>query len=689
MRGTAGSRSYPIKLHFAIYGALIVCPLLIVGMLLSNLYVSKERRTLEAGARAIVREATAAIDRELDRYRTTLWVLSASDNLARGNLKQFYLQAKAFSDKVPDSSVALRRPDGQAIFATNVPWGTAPTPFLGEALRSADRRAIESLTPVVSDLLMDSTSGDPQIAVEQPVLADGEVTYLLTIAISPTGIRNIVQSQLEGSGWLLRVVDNNKLNIARSWDGQRFAGSDGDRFAGTRQSVAFIENAIGNAGSFTSTTSEGIPVFNAYLRSDLSGWRVGAGIPISDLEAPLYRSIFVLTVIAGLGLGSSLLLAVFYGRFPAKPLHALHTVAFSTGQGGVAAMRTGITELDGAVASLARFIMPLRHRERVQGMNGNEINRRVRNTLPGVGSMSTGISVRIDGSCAYVSAGENTGATPSDTDRQSSESDTAPPATAEHADERNRAITAPPTFICYATKSQPSKIVPARADRDWMNATYERFALRCLPLSIANASGWELLCPVTFRASWHGGILQNDMTFATDGDVREMQSFANSHFGHGILTLDTGYLFRTSPGWALWVRGSPNAAKDDIVPVEGLVETDWLPFPFTMNWRFARPGTVCFEKGEPFCFITPVPHAILDSIEPVIRDLSDDPELAAACKAWGNSRLEFNARLLRKEPEAIREGWQRSYVRGENPYGPAPTFHVSKRRLKQPRFDSD
>jgi len=168
-----------------------------------------------------------------------------------------------------------------------------------------------------------------------------------------------------------------------------------------------------------------------------------------------------------------------------------------------------------------------------------------------------------------------------------------------------------------------------------------------------------------------------------------MQSFASSHFGHGILTLDTGYLFRTSPGWALWVRGSPNAVKDGIVPVEGLVETDWLPFPFTMNWRFARPGTVCFEKGEPFCFITPVPHAILDSIEPVVRELSDDPELAAACKAWGNSRLEFNARLLRKEPEAIREGWQRSYVRGENPYGQAPTFHVSKRRLKQPRFDGD
>ena len=36
-------------------------------------------------------------------------------------------------------------------------------------------------------------------------------------------------------------------------------------------------------------------------------------------------------------------------------------------------------------------------------------------------------------------------------------------------------------------------------------------------------------------------------------------------------------------------------------PLVGLIETDWLPFPFTMNWVFTRPGRVRLEKGEPFC----------------------------------------------------------------------------------------
>jgi hypothetical protein len=244
-----------------------------------------------------------------------------------------------------------------------------------------------------------------------------------------------------------------------------------------------------------------------------------------------------------------------------------------------------------------------------------------------------------------------------------------------------------PELICYAVKPDPPKIVPARAERDWMDATDDRFAYRCIPLSIANASGWELLCPVTFEVWWHGGNSKDRITFIAAGDGRAIGGFASSHFGHGVLTFHTGYVFRTSPGWALWARGTPNTTKARIVPLEGVVETDWLPFGFTMNWRFTRMGKVRFEQGEPFCFITPVPHAALDSIQPVVRNLSDDPKLAAAHRGWTESRTDFNARLDRLEPDAVAEGWQRTYVRGENPHGTLPEFHVTKRRLKAPRPD--
>ncbi len=257
--------------------------------------------------------------------------------------------------------------------------------------------------------------------------------------------------------------------------------------------------------------------------------------------------------------------------------------------------------------------------------------------------------------------------------------------TSQGATLQQAALLAPPDLVCYRTEENPPKLVAARPDRQWMDLTDQRYAYRCIPLSIANASGWEILLPGSFSATWTGGNLTADIQIRPIGDPAQISTRVVSHFGHGVLTFHTGYLFRTSPGWALWCRGAPNTIKHGIVPLDGLVETDWLPFPFTMNWRFTRPGTVRFEEGEVFCFITPVPHAIYEGIEPVIKSLADDPELQAAYQGWSESRTDFNASLARNEPETVKQGWQRHYVKGAAPQGEAASFHLSRRRLKPPR----
>lgn len=245
----------------------------------------------------------------------------------------------------------------------------------------------------------------------------------------------------------------------------------------------------------------------------------------------------------------------------------------------------------------------------------------------------------------------------------------------------------PPSLVCHPTEPDPPPIVPGRADRIWMDETSDKFAYRCIPLSIANTSGWEILSPCSFRAEWNGGPHKTDLVFSPSGSQPDLKRRVASHFGFGIMTFHTGYLFRTSPGWGLWCRGAPNTVKHGIAALDGLVETDWLPMPFTMNWRFTAPGIVHFEKGEPLCFITPVPHARLDAIEPLIRSLDADPALKSAYEAWSASRADFNFRLATLEPAAVAEGWQRHYVRGETPTGDRSTFHLSKRKLKKPRLE--
>jgi hypothetical protein len=236
---------------------------------------------------------------------------------------------------------------------------------------------------------------------------------------------------------------------------------------------------------------------------------------------------------------------------------------------------------------------------------------------------------------------------------------------------------------CYTLSADPPQLAPGRARRPWMDAAPSRQPYRCLPMTIANSTGWELLCPVGFSAEWSGGGSLAALSVTHDDPAR---AFASSHFGSGTLTLHPGYLFRTDPGFGIVVRGAPNHIKHGIAALEGMIESDWLPFGFTMNWRFTAPGRARFEAGEPFCFVSVVELAAQAGVQPVIRPLHSDPDLYAQYTAWSEDRTEFNRRLAEGDPEAVKRAWQRNYFNGTPPEGggTCPVSHVQKRRMNQP-----
>lgn len=236
-------------------------------------------------------------------------------------------------------------------------------------------------------------------------------------------------------------------------------------------------------------------------------------------------------------------------------------------------------------------------------------------------------------------------------------------------------------FNFYPTSGKPPSIRPASASRQWMDETPERFAHRCLPLSIANASGWEILNRSDFSAVWHGTpAIESIRIRSEDGET----PMAISHFGSGVLTFHITGLFETDPGISLWVGGSPNHIKDGIQPLTGVVETFWSPYSFTMNWKFTRAGQrVWFEKDEPICFIFPMSLDLLESSEPAIRSLSDNPDLSANHAEWSRSRRNFIEDLKEPESEARRRKWQKTYHHGVKPDGSKPeSGHRTKMRLK-------
>ncbi len=226
-------------------------------------------------------------------------------------------------------------------------------------------------------------------------------------------------------------------------------------------------------------------------------------------------------------------------------------------------------------------------------------------------------------------------------------------------------------------------IRPAPATRPWMDLTPESFAYRCLPLNIANAHGWEILSPCGFETVWDGGAGVEAVTIRLDPEA-DPEHAPVSLFGQGVLTFHVEAIFRTPPGWNLWIGGSPNRQKDAIAPLGAVVETDWSPFTFTMNWRFTRPDQpVRFEAMEPFCFLFPVERAAIDAFTPAFAPLDSDPATAERFRAWSAARDEFQARMQREPPKAPADRWQKHYYRGVDPAGQALiSDHRTKLRLK-------
>jgi hypothetical protein len=246
----------------------------------------------------------------------------------------------------------------------------------------------------------------------------------------------------------------------------------------------------------------------------------------------------------------------------------------------------------------------------------------------------------------------------------------------------------------------------APVDRAWMDASHQRAPYRCLPLVIANQAGWWLPCPVTFTAYWDGGLGKENLqlnfappppttnlfdlfapiTVSADMPNPGVQGDArvSSHFGSGIVTFSIPYLFRTPRGINLWVKGPTNSIKDGVQPLEGVVETDWLPATFTMNWKLTRPyNTVRFERGEPICMIVPVPRGLAEQLQPLYVPLDANPELAREYREWERSRDTFNKELSLLKPETVQRGWQRDYMKGRTVSGQQAEEHQTRLQLRE------
>jgi hypothetical protein len=203
-------------------------------------------------------------------------------------------------------------------------------------------------------------------------------------------------------------------------------------------------------------------------------------------------------------------------------------------------------------------------------------------------------------------------------------------------------------------------IEPMNMQRSWMHKTTNKFAYKCLPLGIANQYGWQVLSPVNFSVSWFGGEGAEAVSVDSDDDsFEEYRKIFHSHFGNGVFTINPDFLIRTPEQYSLYIRGVPNKDYGVLQPLDAIVETDWLSFTFSYNFRFTEPGTVFFKKGDSLFSFFPIERMTVETFDIIEDSIFNNSELLLKYKEHSSGRELSNKNGV----------FQRFYLNGLDSFG--------------------
>jgi PAS domain S-box-containing protein len=356
------SRGYTIRQCLMAFGAALVLPSLIFAAILLWRFASAERSRYEEEALGTAQRIMAAVARELVGIQAAAQALAASSSLLEDNFEAFQRQAlmtlQSWSrQRSGDYAVVVRDITGQQVANTRLPWGS---PLPRSANLPIDQQVIATKRPVIQDLFTGSTAERPIISIRVPVLKDGIVTHVLSIAVEPRRIADTLLTQNLPASWVATVIDRADRVVART---RRH-----DAFVGTRVPDDFLRAPREADGIWEGRNLERTDVLGAYARSGVSGWTTFVGVPADIVQAPLRQSLLTLL---GLGVGLlllSVLLARVFGRRIAVPVQGLVDQAQRVGRGEFLAVPdTGLVEIDRVSSALASASTELREREAALG----------------------------------------------------------------------------------------------------------------------------------------------------------------------------------------------------------------------------------------------------------------------------------------------------------------------------------
>ena len=193
----------------------------------------------------------------------------------------------------------------------------------------------------------------------------------------------------------------------------------------------------------------------------------------------------------------------------------------------------------------------------------------------------------------------------------------------------------------YEVGRAPHEVEPAKKRRAWMDKN--QHAYRCVPLSIANTYGWDILLPADLDVEWDGGDDRSSVK------IHGNDHLYDSHFASGTFTIQSGNTWKTPEDHQIMCMPIPNPDQYDIISLTAIMESDRLMYPWFVTCKITRPGRYQMPAGTPISRVVPI--KLGDIIDSEISTATESEEYREY-RRWQTA-------VRNNKPEDVK--WQKFY----------------------------
>lgn len=312
--------------------AVVLLPMLVLVAIVAWNYGHAARRTIEAQRLDIANNIRIMIDRETDRAVGFLDGLSLAPGLRTGSAT-IVNRVTAMALERGFSTLTLYGLDGQPVMSSTAP-------FRPVAAERVGLPAIAAGAPhFVSGLI--ATGERPGLYfVSVPVRDGGKLVGVLTGGLPPGRLQGMLSASGLPRGWTASIVDRSGILLARSSQPERYVGLEAVR------PTAEVARGVAADGLYDEINREGVAIENSFQRSVTSGWVADVGVPTEIVEAPLWHTAMIMTVIGVVLTLLSLALAFAVASTFSRAVHRLGMAAVAIASGDAVQMpASNIAEL--------------------------------------------------------------------------------------------------------------------------------------------------------------------------------------------------------------------------------------------------------------------------------------------------------------------------------------------------------